>query len=199
MANDESVLEAIRKRPAMYLGVYSLSALRHFISGYSFALDTHAIRDASDPLTLPRDFHDWVAYRLRFKESTSGWCNMILNRAGSENDAFDRFFTLLDEYRVRSPHLVAKLVGYRKSYLRTCGDVTEQLQYPPSISLVTYTDDPGFFASSDTDDEFPYEGFFSCIDWFEMCTGAKRALLTIVDHEWNYGIREGESKEAGFI
>src|SRR4051794_31569707 len=122
MTSSGSVLDNIRKRPAMYLGEYSLSALSHFISGYCFALDTHAILRSSDPVALPRDFHDWTAYRLHFKESTSGCRNTILNHVGSEIDAFDRFFTLLDEYNARSPHLVAKLDGIRKSYLRTRGD-----------------------------------------------------------------------------
>jgi hypothetical protein len=193
MASDESLLDQIRKRPAMYLGEYSLSALSHFISGYCFALDIHAIRRSSDPNALPRDFHDWVAYRLHFKESTSGWCSMILTCAGSEKDAFDRFFSLLDEYHARRPHLVAKLVGIRQSYVRTCGEITEELQFPTSISLVTYTDDPGFFVLSDTDDEFPVRGFFPCIDWFETFTDVKRARLTIIDHEWNYGMRSSDS------
>ncbi|MGL4555210.1 MAG: hypothetical protein ACRC33_28925 [Gemmataceae bacterium] len=192
MASDESILDRLRKRPGMFLGECSLTALWHFINGYHFALTRHAIRDEGDPLTLPRDFHDWVAYRLRFTSSTSGWRDMILSRSGSEESALNRFFTLLDEHHARRPRLVAKLVGLRKSYTRTCGGVTEQLHYPPSISLVTYTDDPGFFALSDTEDELPTQGFFPCIGWFETFTGAERARLTVVDPEWNYGT-QGES------
>jgi hypothetical protein len=188
MASDESVLDRLRKHPGLYLGECSLTALWHFISGYGQALATHAIPYESDPLALPRDFHDWVAYRLHFKESTSGWRNMILGRVGSEKEGLDQFFTLLEEYNARKPHLVARLVGIQKSYSRICGDVTEQLQYPASISLVTYTDDPGFFVLSDTDDEFPGNGFFPSICWFETFV-AERSRLTVVDPEWNYGIR----------
>jgi hypothetical protein len=188
MASDESVLDRIRKRPGMYLGESSLTALYHFLMGYRFALDNHGIPRSNDPTALPDDFHDWVAYRLHFKESTSGWRNMILGRTGSEKEGLDRFFTLLDEYNTRMPHLVAKLVGVQKSYSRICGDVTEQLQYPVSISLITYTEDPGFFALSDTDDEFPGKGFFPSICWFETFV-AERSRLTVVDPGWNYGIR----------
>jgi hypothetical protein len=189
MASDQSVLDKIRKRPGLYFGERSFTALWHFVCGYKQALAIHAIPYESDPLGLPRDFHDWVAYRLHFKESTSGWRNMILSTAGSEQEALDRFFTLLDEYHARTPHLVARLVDIRKSYSRSRSGITEQLQFPPSISLVTYTDDPGFFALSDTEHEFPMKGFFPCIDWFETFMGADRARLTIVDHEWHYGIR----------
>jgi len=44
-------------------------------------------------------FHDWVAHRLGFAESTSGWCNMIREKSKSEEDAFEQFFVLLAEFR----------------------------------------------------------------------------------------------------
>jgi hypothetical protein len=49
-----------------------------------------------------RAFNTWVAKELGFAESTSGWCNMILARAESEDKAFDMFFELLDRFRGRS-------------------------------------------------------------------------------------------------
>ena len=190
MTDSQSLLAAIRQRPAMFCGEHTLSALNHFFAGYGFALDSHGIETSSDPLDIRRGFHEWVAYRLHFKESTSGWCNMIQQSTNSETEAIDRFFQLLDEFRVRVPHVVARLVGIHKQYSRTCGDVTETLHFPKSISLVTYTDDPGFFVTSDSEDDLPIPRFFPCIDWFESFTGAKREQLTVVDPNWNFGIRE---------
>ncbi|MAT69924.1 MAG: hypothetical protein CMJ58_10425 [Planctomycetaceae bacterium] len=47
-----------------------------------------------------RPYHDWVAAKLGFRESTAGWRNMILERAGdNETEAFQLFFRLLDEYQ----------------------------------------------------------------------------------------------------
>lgn len=94
------LLEVIRERPAMYLGHHSLSALWSFLDGYGFALWSHDIQEKPP---LPRDFHDWVADRLHFSESTSGWKNMILNRVPDEAAALEYFFKLLDEYRNQHP------------------------------------------------------------------------------------------------
>lgn len=191
----DDILDRIHARPALYTGENTLTSIDQFLSGYSFALMSHDISTDHDPLILPREFHDWVAYRLHFDEATSGWCNMICKRANSDQQAIDRFFQLLAEFKDRTPHTVARLTGfartYRKSstYRNSDGDVIQSpyatLNYPESISLVTYTDDQGFFASSDSDQSFPGEGFHPDLNSFELRTGADRSMLTIVDKEWN--------------
>ena len=57
----------------MYTGETSLFSISHFLSGYGFAAELYGVGDADDWLLVPREFHDWVAYRLHFYESTSGW------------------------------------------------------------------------------------------------------------------------------
>ena len=93
------LLDVIRERPAMYLGQHSLSALCYFLAGCETALWAHNIEEKRP---LPRDFHDWVADRLHFSDSTSGWKNMILSRVPDEGAALEYFFKLLDEYRNRT-------------------------------------------------------------------------------------------------
>jgi hypothetical protein len=66
---DGGLLEVIREKPALYLGDRSLSALWYYLQGYWMALSVYDMRTA---YPLPPDFHDWVAYRLHFYESTSG-------------------------------------------------------------------------------------------------------------------------------
>src|SRR5687767_5898224 len=105
------LLEKIRKRPGMYLGECSLSALYHTIAGYTLALGVHGI-ESDTSLRPPDDFNDWVAYRLHYKESTSGWKNMILGVSGNEAAAFNRFFELLDQHATRQSRVIAKLIGY---------------------------------------------------------------------------------------
>src|ERR1700756_4226792 len=97
----------------MYLGTRSLSALSHFLAGYGFALHVHEIPSSHH---LPGDFHEWVAYRLHFFESTSGYRNMILKRVPNESAALDRFFELLDEHHSRKPQVVARVDGYNRQY-----------------------------------------------------------------------------------
>src|SRR6185436_20378216 len=94
------LLDTIRKRPGMYLGECSLSALYHTIGGYALALGRHGIENDTT-LRLPDDFNDWVAYRLHFKESTSGWKRMILGASEDEATAFTQFFELLDQHTIR--------------------------------------------------------------------------------------------------
>lgn len=100
---DESfydMLDVIRKKPGMYIGEPSINRLDAFLAGHAVAL-------GRVKLTLRGEegfhrFHDWVARRLGFGESTSGWCNMIRDKSTSEADAFQQFFILLDEFRKES-------------------------------------------------------------------------------------------------
>ena len=73
MSDDRGpLLDLIRARPALYLSEPWLTALYHFVGGFHFALHTHGLDDAGD-FDIPREFNDWVAYRLQFKEPPSGW------------------------------------------------------------------------------------------------------------------------------
>lgn len=185
-------LESIRARPAMFFGNKpSLTGLSNLIAGWKMALSTYGLTDEIH-FNLPphRDFSDWCSYRLHFEGRAKGWQTTILERSESESAALSKFFELLDEYRARKPHLVAKLIGYQKTYTQiiTPGGTETICHYPDSISLITYTDDPGFFAYSDDHNDFPDQGFQPSIDWFESFTGAHRGQLTIIDHNWNFDL-----------
>ena len=100
---DESIydaLDAIRKRPGLYLATPSINRLQAFIVGYTGGLGRvrFALRDEEHF----HKFHAWVAHRLGYSSSTSGWCNMILEKSASEEDAFHRFYVLLDEFKRES-------------------------------------------------------------------------------------------------
>ena len=97
---DESIydiLEKIRSKPGMCIGERSINRLLGFLTGYRAGLGRLGFypRDVEE---LHR-FHDRVANRLGFYESTSGWCNMIREKSTSESEAFEKFFLLLDEFR----------------------------------------------------------------------------------------------------
>ncbi len=95
MPRIDDILEKLHRRPAMYTGESTLSSIYQFLGGYRFALMLHDIPATGDPLVPPREFNDWVAYRLHFYESTSGWCNMICARTTTDQEAIDQFFHLL--------------------------------------------------------------------------------------------------------
>lgn len=152
MSKPASLIDAIRQRPGMYFGSKSLTAFYHFLGGYQTACGIHQIVDDRLGLVIPADFHDWVAYRTHFRESTSGWCNMIVETTDSEERAFDCFFELLEEHSQRIPKLVAEILN-PVSNTRTMRDGKDFLIPPPKrVQLVKYTDDPGFFALHESED-----------------------------------------------
>jgi hypothetical protein len=191
-----SLLNGIRKRPPMYLGTMSLTRLSAFVQGYRHALFCHSIQSDCG-LDIPQEIHDWVAYRLHFRESTRGYANMILERSNDEAAALQRFFHLLDEYDQRIPKVVAKLNSFEKKCHRGLGEPRQQMFYPSTIVLVTYTDDPGFFVEAENaDNAFPSKGFCPSLRSFEL-RFAKRSSLEILDRDtYDRLIREDASAES---
>jgi len=145
---------AIRHRPAMYLIPVSITALQNFILGCAAGRATWA----PDPFPLPRDFTGWVASRLHCNESGMGCFQILIEQLGDGREAVDRFFTLLDEYQVRVPKVVASV--------------------PPKISLISYySEDSGLFVTAEG------EGSRFCpnLSEFKRRFGLSRADLTILD------------------
>jgi hypothetical protein len=71
--------------------------LKSFLDGYRGGL-----AQCGQPLEgedMFHGFHDWVAKEFGHSESTAGWCNMIIWKAGSDEKAYDLFFDLLDRYQ----------------------------------------------------------------------------------------------------
>jgi len=91
-------VEQIRSRPAMYLGQCARIRLRAFLEGrcfinHEFGIPYHAQPDFGD-------FHDWVARRFVWRQSTAGWCNAMLEECGGDDrKALDTFFGLVEEVR----------------------------------------------------------------------------------------------------
>jgi hypothetical protein len=166
-----NLLEQIRQRPAMFVGKRSLSALSQFLNGYGFALRTHGLEY---DLGLPMDLHDWVAYRLGFRESTSGYTNMILERTQhDESAALDRFFELLDEHKARKTTVVAVVQTHPREpdiYIQKQFDAERRrAKVPAEVKIVVYTEDAGFFLTHD-DPEAEYRKvpcFYPSLSWLE--------------------------------
>ena len=109
-------IDIVRRRPGMYIGDPSPEKLLVFLWGYMLAMGHAGLEDKSEPSF--QGFHNWVAKRFGFYESTAGWPNMILaitlgldprtirwegydaTATGAQLiEATERCFTLLDEYR----------------------------------------------------------------------------------------------------
>jgi hypothetical protein len=92
------LLTKIRVRPAMYLGEWSMIRLQAFINSYTFMAQERGMEPGDQPDF--RRFHDWVAAKFGWRESTAGWCTIILQESGGDDRrALEFFFELIDEYR----------------------------------------------------------------------------------------------------
>ncbi|MEQ1605697.1 MAG: hypothetical protein ABL999_12600 [Pyrinomonadaceae bacterium] len=138
------LLEAIEARPAMYLGSESLSLLRAFLDGF--------ISGSQQVAPHPSgfiDFHEWVALRLGYFESTSGYANMILTaEAGDEEKGLDRFFRLWNEFRNRKRRVIYEAVRdfppVVVSQRRLDSGEIEEME-SNLIQIIKYTDDNSGF------------------------------------------------------
>ena len=109
MEDSLRTLQQLQQRTAMY-SEKTLKSIYHFLHGYAFAFTiNNLVEEPNNLLLIPRKFHDWVACRLYFFESTAKWCRMIYRKTTSEEEAIEKFFTLYREFCDRKLYLVAKL------------------------------------------------------------------------------------------
>ena len=89
-------LSSLRKKPGMYFGEATLSRLQAYLVGYEAGLAKSGKSLAGADQF--HSFHDWVAARLGFISSTSGWCKMIQSKSENDEEAFRSFYELLDQF-----------------------------------------------------------------------------------------------------
>ncbi|MGB1126637.1 MAG: hypothetical protein ACPG4Q_15660, partial [Phycisphaeraceae bacterium] len=114
-----------------------------------------------------------------------GWESLLTDQYGEGPEVFDRFIELLQEFRDRTPRLVARLNGINKTYQRSVGDgPTETRHYPESIDLIAFTDDLGFFACEFTGKSSGDLRFYSKVSYLAGRLGADTELTEIFDKDW---------------
>lgn len=102
--NIYEIIDKVRRRPGMYIGHHSPTHLSSFLSGYQQAkvAPDNEYKEESEF----HGFHDWVARRFGYYESTSGWAYMIEDQREDKEEALWLFFQLLDEYRKLAPEIL---------------------------------------------------------------------------------------------
>ena len=117
--NLREMLKFVRKRPAMYFGRKSLISLDIFMYGFETALSIHKINE--DYFFNSRHFSHWLVHEHKCDSScnTMGWARYLTETSSNEDEAFEKFFELYDEYLKLEPRV------YR---ILTQGDIT---QYSP--------------------------------------------------------------------
>jgi hypothetical protein len=104
MRNTFEILEAIRQRPGLYLGSGSVTTLRHFLVGYKFARQEMNIRHTEDELDFYHEFQPWLQQKFQLR-TTNSWDKILLFIFINEDESFQQFFTLLEEFRLREKHV----------------------------------------------------------------------------------------------
>lgn len=152
------VIDIIRPRPGIFLGVAGVTPLRNFLDGYQFALTQHFSQKEITALPpLPFwFFHEYVKLQCGYGESTSGWNNMILNwSGGNEEQALKKFYRLYDGFRaLRLESCRSAVLDEHNRYFhehesgiyRTVGDGAPGPCYPGAekVCILKLTDGIGY-------------------------------------------------------
>ena len=98
--NLRELLACIKRRPAMYLGEKSLTALGHLLHGYAAACHHHGIAEGEglELSGLEARFVRWLEERKGVGYGSCGPIEHLKQICENEAVAVDRFFELLEEY-----------------------------------------------------------------------------------------------------
>ena len=98
------LLQKVKNKPGMYIGRPSVSDLFMFIVGYEFARGELDI----EPTEWEDDFHEnfqpWLQKKYHVSTSNS-WAKIIMLYCGNEQEGFNAFYRLLDEFQNRERSL----------------------------------------------------------------------------------------------
>jgi hypothetical protein len=98
MAGLFEILGKIKERPGMYLGKPSVENLFLFLVGYKTARRELSIAPTEEELKFYGEFQPWLQERLQIRTNNS-WATLIQFCSVNDQEAFDRFFELLTEFR----------------------------------------------------------------------------------------------------
>lgn len=93
------ILNEVRRRPGMYIGIPSLIRLASFLRGYDYAL---LKQDPAKNDPLLELFRDWI--HRRFQTTKLSWEDAIVQHCGDDRDAFRYFWELVDEFLNEDSH-----------------------------------------------------------------------------------------------
>jgi hypothetical protein len=87
------LIDAIAKRPALYVGRCSLHAVSDYLSGYD-----HALADLGQPVTPLAGWVRWVESRFLISHPAWHWTRILLHVLGTDRAAIEALPTLYREF-----------------------------------------------------------------------------------------------------
>jgi recombinational DNA repair protein (RecF pathway) len=97
MSGIYDLLENIKKRPKMYIGSLSITKLHMLLMGYSIGKMEENLNKIGEESKL-QEFQQWIQDKYNVLASKS-WATIILENSTNEEDAFNKFFELFNEFR----------------------------------------------------------------------------------------------------
>jgi hypothetical protein len=94
-----TILDEIRKRPTLYLPRHSIFDLQAFYYGYDFARQRNGLPETQQDMEFG-EFLDWLRQICPVK-TNHAWANLLLFYSIDERDALDKFFGLLDDFKLQ--------------------------------------------------------------------------------------------------
>ena len=163
----------IIKRPSTYIGDNCLNSFRVWLDGYSYALACKGFSLEKDESLFFREYNDWVACRMHYYESTSGWSKMITDKVGNGEPAFRKFKELFLDLFSREEIVIARINNLNKFSLKLDdkGNESDRVYFPKKLRLVKYTSDPGYFIVSDEIDKAGICKFYPNKENLEIFSG----------------------------
>lgn len=92
------LLERIKKKPGMYLGYPSVSALFMLLQGYELARSELSVELTEKEEQFYSEFQPWLQQKLGVRSVTS-WSKLIMLSCHDEKTGFEQFFELLEEFQ----------------------------------------------------------------------------------------------------
>lgn len=89
----EQLLEAIAKKPGLYVGRLSIDAVSHYLSGYE-----HALSDLGAEIIPLDGWMEWVQFRFLIRSAAWGWPRILLHVYGSDEAAIKALPSLHKEF-----------------------------------------------------------------------------------------------------
>ncbi len=178
----DDFLDAVRGRPLMFIRKKYITYLETLIRGYCMGRGDSGIYCTR---LFPLDFwfiHEFVRIKYNEESSTAGWCNIILNNCGNDEEkAFDRFFEVYDEFKQLCmtecvKYVLAKdNIDYNNSmehgYSMSIHGKEPIFSNPVAVYLVNLTGGTGWIMAVETDSEIrPERKIFESREQAEKCT-----------------------------
>jgi len=100
------LIDIIKKRISMFIPDKSIKSLSTYLAGYESCLELHSISEKGVPLF--KHFGGWL--KINFDWNLSyGWAHAITENIDKQQDPFQKFYLLVNEFRKLQPEVVSTI------------------------------------------------------------------------------------------